>query len=252
VIDLDTDLRILAHVSGHAYVVGRHRASLAVVRQAHELDPLSQPAAYSLAAQTGTEGDYEESQRLFDVFRARWPTYLGLTVTALNVAAWKCDWDRFESLAKWAEDAGLESPQIYWAVRIGRAVRHHDDATATLMSRGLRDQLSQTGSVRFDSLFAAIQLGLKEEAFRAIGEASFAHMFETGWWPEQRAGGWSSGLLFIPKANRAMIEDPRFVGLCAKLGLCDYWVRTGKWPDCADEVPYDFRAESGRLAGATA
>ena len=37
------------------------------------------------------------------------------------------------------------------------------------------------------------------------------------------------------------------VGLCARLGLCDYWVATGRWPDCVDEVAtrYDFRASAG-------
>ncbi len=45
-----------------------------------------------------------------------------------------------------------------------------------------------------------------------------------------------------------MRRDRRFVKLCAQLGLCDYWVKTGRWPDCADEVApyYDFRAEAQR------
>jgi hypothetical protein len=37
--------------------------------------------------------------------------------------------------------------------------------------------------------------------------------------------------------------DPRFVKLCARLGLVEYWLTAQRWPDCADEVPYDFRAE---------
>ncbi len=37
--------------------------------------------------------------------------------------------------------------------------------------------------------------------------------------------------------------DPRFVRLCARLGLVEYWVTTDKWPDCVGEVPYDFKAE---------
>jgi tetratricopeptide (TPR) repeat protein len=37
--------------------------------------------------------------------------------------------------------------------------------------------------------------------------------------------------------------DPRFVKLCARLGLVEYWLATQKWPDCAETVPYDFRAE---------
>jgi adenylate cyclase len=38
-------------------------------------------------------------------------------------------------------------------------------------------------------------------------------------------------------------SDPRFPRLCARLGLVEFWTTTGKWPDCADEVPYDFEAE---------
>ena len=42
---------------------------------------------------------------------------------------------------------------------------------------------------------------------------------------------------------RYMRSDPRFVLLCARLGLVQYWLSSGQWPDCADEVPYDFKAE---------
>ena len=38
-------------------------------------------------------------------------------------------------------------------------------------------------------------------------------------------------------------NDSRFVRLCARLGLVEFWTATGKWPGCADEVPYDFKAE---------
>ena len=38
-------------------------------------------------------------------------------------------------------------------------------------------------------------------------------------------------------------NDPRFPRLCARFGLVEFWLASGQWPDCADEVPYDFRAE---------
>ncbi len=38
-------------------------------------------------------------------------------------------------------------------------------------------------------------------------------------------------------------NDPRFPRLCARLGLVEFWLASGQWPDCADEVPYDFRQE---------
>ncbi len=41
-------------------------------------------------------------------------------------------------------------------------------------------------------------------------------------------------------------RDVRFAKLCAHAGLIEYWRDSGHWPDCASEVPYDFRAECER------
>ena len=38
-----------------------------------------------------------------------------------------------------------------------------------------------------------------------------------------------------------LCNDPRFARLCARLGLVAFWLASDQWPDCADEVPYDFR-----------
>ena len=40
-----------------------------------------------------------------------------------------------------------------------------------------------------------------------------------------------------------MRNNVRFVKLCARYGLVEYWLELQIWPDCVDEVPYDFRAE---------
>ena len=40
-------------------------------------------------------------------------------------------------------------------------------------------------------------------------------------------------------------NDARFPQLCARLGLVEFWLATKQWPDCAEEVPYDFRGECG-------
>ena len=62
--------------------------------------------------------------------------------------------------------------------------------------------------------------------------------------------GFNFDFLCATSHNRAMIDDPRFLRLCAKLGLVDYWVGQERWPDCAEGTPYDFRAEARRLKGA--
>ena len=47
-------------------------------------------------------------------------------------------------------------------------------------------------------------------------------------------------------------RDIRFVQLCAKLGFCDYWVKSDMWPDCAEQLSdcYDFKEEVRRIVAA--
>ena len=47
---------------------------------------------------------------------------------------------------------------------------------------------------------------------------------------------------------RALRADPRFARFCARVGLVDYWSTSGHWPDCATQVPYDFKAECEKAA----
>jgi tetratricopeptide (TPR) repeat protein len=45
-------------------------------------------------------------------------------------------------------------------------------------------------------------------------------------------------------------RDPRFMVLAKRLGLVDYWLKSGQWPDfCADaQLKYDCRTEAAKLA----
>lgn len=88
-------------------------------------------------------------------------------------------------------------------------------------------------------------LGLVDEAFAA---AETARLGPQG--NEQDImgpDGYRTSLLFQTNMPE-LRSDPRFVRLCARLGLVEFWTTTGKWPDCADEVPYDFRTECQRVA----
>jgi hypothetical protein len=42
-------------------------------------------------------------------------------------------------------------------------------------------------------------------------------------------------------------NDPRLPRLCARLGLLEFWLVTGKWPGSADEVRYDFKAKCAKV-----
>jgi hypothetical protein len=43
-------------------------------------------------------------------------------------------------------------------------------------------------------------------------------------------------------------NGPRFVPLSARLGLVEFWLAMGKWPDSADDVASNFKANARRCA----
>lgn len=47
-------------------------------------------------------------------------------------------------------------------------------------------------------------------------------------------------------------RNPRSMKVAARLGLTDYWRRSGKWPDFCSEAPYDCKAEAAKVVPNTA
>jgi len=58
-----------------------------------------------------------------------------------------------------------------------------------------------------------------------------------------------SGVIFRPSL-RKFRHDRRFMLVAKRIGLIDYWTKSGKWPDfCFDpDQPYDCKAEAAKLA----
>jgi hypothetical protein len=93
--------------------------------------------------------------------------------------------------------------------------------------------------------------GCAEHAFDVIG-AALDHRREIK--PDNHeafgmARAQSALQLFVRVPGEPIWKHPRFPALCARLGLAQYWLDTMKWPDCADEVDYDFRAACADAVG---
>jgi adenylate cyclase len=54
--------------------------------------------------------------------------------------------------------------------------------------------------------------------------------------------------LFVANGGEPIWKHPRFPHLAARLGLAQYWIESKKWPDCAAEVAYDFKAACAEAA----
>jgi hypothetical protein len=130
------------------------------------------------------------------------------------------------------------------AVRVGKTLRDPSPARKRGLIQFIRDEIRGTGTIEFAPLMLACKLGMADQVFALIEEASFAHLFdETGPPP---AGEFLPGVIFDPTLNGEMAKDIRFISFCGKIGLCDYWVQTDRWPDLAHTAPYDLKAEARR------
>ncbi len=238
---------VLSQAGQFCAEVGRLRETLDYARRAVALDPLYWPAAQWYAGLLDAMGRHTETPPLWDAYLQRWPDVEALVGEALAGAANSGDWDRFEALVDASRQRGFDSPQLRGFVSYQRNRRiQSPDYLAAHRARMLAS-LERNGRVSLRDLVGLHGLGRTDEAFDFVERASFANWFD----PDVRAAAevWAPGIIFI-SSNSGMIEDPRFARLCAKLGLVDYWVATGRWPDCADEgvLPYDFKAEARRLA----
>lgn len=68
-------------------------------------------------------------------------------------------------------------------------------------------------------------------------------------WRHRDKVNYITDVLFRP-ALRNVHRDPRMIAVAKRLGLLDYWRKSGKWPDfCSDpELPYDCAAEAAKYS----
>ncbi len=239
------------NLAGQFYAeVGRLSEALDHAGRAAELDPLYWPAAHWHAGLLGALGRHAEARALWDAALELWPDVEALAGEAMADAANAGDWDRLEDLAEGARRRGLESPRLQTFIDVQRSRRTPGAEVLHALRARVSERFAEDGQASLVDLGQLVVLGAADEAFDVAERSSFAHLFEPG--TQMQASAWAPAFIFIA-ANRQMIADRRFVRLCARLGLADYWASSGHWPDCADdpELGYDFRAECRALTLST-
>ena len=224
--------------------VGRYDDSLPPARLAATLDPAMASAVGRCGILQLFQGNWREGHAILDGMRARWPGY-GVNLAAPG-AAHEGNWAKLDELASHVAEHGVRGALGTTALMFAQAVRAGDEGFANLVQAVVEAEITRLGAASLEKLYVLSTMGRTDLAFDMADRSSYAAMFEPGTF--YMAGGHNIDFLCSLSHNRPMIEDPRFIGLCAKLGLTGYWVGTGRWPDCADEVPYEFRAEARRLA----
>jgi len=90
----------------------------------------------------------------------------------------------------------------------------------------------------FVTFFGLSAVGRDGLAIDLLERAMTIHSLERIWtqWGIDNPGAVGSSSFFTAP-NVSVREHPRFLPLCAKIGLCDYWAETGRWPDFIVDAP---------------
>lgn len=237
------DPAILTDMSNFCWSVGRFHDGLGFAERACELNPLMPAAQLHLAQMQFYVGDYEGGMRMMEKIRKRWPDNPGIMLGTINTAGLFDFWDVYdENIADIDRFDG-------WPARDMRAVKAFNEALRTkdpkLIEKRIdryEELLEKTGTMPLNLVLSIAAFGFPDRALDLAERASYDYIFDpkgdrpSVYYPGTILGPWSE-----------VIKSPRFVQLCARLGLCDYWVRSGAWPDCVEWVPYDFKAEVRRV-----
>lgn len=223
--------------------VGRIDQALEHLRRAYALDPLY-PMTADIYGATLAAAEHPDTPTLYAAWRERWPQHLTFSLGDMNALMFQHRWDRFDALVPMAEQAaGPDNPALAGTLSLARAIRTGDPDLHGRIVRRLSRTLDETGAMPLHTLATAAGLGYVEECFEIIDRTSFDSMFNEE--ADAPAGMYNPGIIFDRQYFAPLMRDRRFVRLCAKLGLCRYWLETDRWPDCAKFLApyYDFRAE---------
>ena len=228
--------------------VGRIRDAIAAAEQGIELDALNQFSCHLMAWSLWFEGRRAEAQAEFESTLERWPDNPYSAINLIMLGAEAGDWTSVDALMapERLERYPLRHIEPFAREYIYLARSKPEESRRRALDV-VRRHFERTGYADAMQLAIAAHFGATDEAYEIVAQAKLrpagdandtigfdAHrpyfMFHA-MWPELR-------------------RDPRFVGVCARMGLVDYWRTTQHWPDCVEELApyYDFKAECEKVA----
>ena len=221
---------------------GRLREGLEVTESCYRLDTLDPMSANLLALARMASGRVAEAVPLYEDLVARIPDMSFPISSLLRAQAFLQDWAAVDRLLALAAQRPLREFQD--TVPFVRAKRDPTPENISAWRNEFEARVARTGGVDVARLVYAAHLGLVDEAYRLADSARLgpAGTADDIMGPD----GYRTALLF--QGNMPELRnDPRFPRLCARLGLVEFWLTTGQWPDCAAEVPYDFERECEKV-----
>jgi TolB-like protein len=230
------------YVGWYYRAIGRLRDSVQATERAFVLDALNPMSANLAALSRMATGRVLEAVPIYEDLMVRVPDMSFAVANLLRAQAFLQDWAAVDRLLDPAARRPLR--EFHDGLAFIRAKRDPTPENIGVIRDALAAHYAKTGCVDLSRLVYAAHLGLVEEAYRT---AETAYLGPRGTADDSMGpDGYRTGLLFhagMPELR----NDPRFVPLCARLGLVEFWLATDKWPDCVDDVPYDFKAECEKV-----
>ena len=205
--------------------VGRMADSVESARRAVELDPLSPRTTADYINTLAWSGRTEAAREELRKAESKWPG-----TGAVRDAQWAFHL-RYGDL-KFAMSVSKVPTNDYIRARLNPTPANIDAVVADIQQMLARAEFDQLGY----TIQALGEFDKTEEAFLWLNRA-----------PAEKVANLSY-VLFRP-AQDDIRRDPRFMAVAKRIGLLNYWQKTGEWPDfCSEpELPYDCKAEARKL-----
>ena len=152
--------------------VGRRRDARDYIKRAHDLDPMEARWPYG---HLGLSDRYDRDA--WASLCARWPDNDMFALVAIHSAAVNGDWEGYDSFVSASRTRIANYARFRELVLFADNLRNPDPQFILIMSEQVRQEFSRTGTVVSRVLIAGSQLGMTEEVFGLIDQASFAHVF---------------------------------------------------------------------------
>ena len=230
----------LAMISFFLEMVGRNTEAAKWSGRGVALDPLCLLANATYAQALWRSGQFDqgiiELKRIVEL----WPDNHNNVAVLILACGHAGDWAEVDRLLDPARLERYPLREHRGVIGLMDTLRDPTPAKRQRMLEAITAQVDLSGHIDAMPLITLAECDFVDESFALLERAKLG----PAGGPKDTLGvnAYRTHLLF-PAAYTKLRADPRFVKLCARLGLVEYWLATHNWPDCAAMVPYDFRAE---------
>jgi TolB-like protein len=228
----------LACASFHYCNVGRLKQCFQFAERARGLDPSSWAVMVANAIALWVNGYPEAASDAFKAVTQKWPQDQQATAVLLLLACWRGDWAEIDRLTDPIRLAQFPLREHSGILATSVVMRHPTPENKRFLFEMMKTRAQKMGTIDAVPLTFSSMIGMANEAYDAFAPLPFG---PSGSKSDHLGMMGHRTLLQFTPPNKAGRADPRFVQLCVRVGLVDYWLATENWPDCVDEVPYDFK-----------